>query len=78
MFCCEALAKQVEDHKPFVGGGGLYPAAVHPSGQIEHSSDGSWNVNGCCGGGCFVLHDMKFCPFCGTPLPGKISAEATS
>lgn len=29
---------------------------------------GVWSVNGCCGGGCFVLHDLKFCPFCGERL----------
>ena len=30
-------------------------------------SDG-WCLNGCCGGGCYVLIDMKFCPFCGGTL----------
>lgn len=25
-----------------------------------------FNVNGCCGGGCYVLSDLEFCPFCGT------------
>ena len=27
-----------------------------------------WQVNGCCGGGCYVLQDIKFCPFCGAAL----------
>ncbi len=27
-----------------------------------------WHVNGCCGGGCYVLQDIKFCPFCGERL----------
>jgi hypothetical protein len=73
MFCCEALAKEVRDHKPFVGGGGLYPESARPYGQIEQRDNGSWSVHGCCGGGCTVIDDMKFCPFCGTKLP-----EATS
>lgn len=25
-------------------------------------------VIGCCGGGCYVLSDLKFCPFCGVPI----------
>ena len=32
---------------------------------IEALDDGTWSVNGCCGGGCFVLNDIRFCPFCG-------------
>ena len=30
--------------------------------------DGSWNVNGCCGGGCYVLSEIRFCPYCGRHL----------
>jgi xanthine/CO dehydrogenase XdhC/CoxF family maturation factor len=30
--------------------------------------DKQWNVPGCCGGGCNVLFDLKFCPFCGSRL----------
>jgi hypothetical protein len=68
-FCCEALAKEVRENSGFVGGGGLYPASIQPTGQIEQDDDGTWNVNGCCGGGCFVLTNVRFCPFCGTKLP---------
>jgi hypothetical protein len=25
-------------------------------------------INGCCGGGCFVIHGIKFCPFCGKKI----------
>lgn len=68
-FCCEALAKEVGEHKAFAGGGMMYPPGMSPTGQIEQDRDGSWNVNGCCGGGCYVLNEIKFCPFCGTALP---------
>lgn len=36
--------------------------------QIEHGSNGEWCVNGCCGGGCYVLTDIRFCPYCGARL----------
>jgi hypothetical protein len=58
-FCCPELA---------------LATAARRSGNdrhIEQSSDGTWNVNGCCGGGCFVVTGMKFCPFCGSALPEK-------
>ena len=72
MFCCEALAKEVESHPPFAAGGFLYPPNCHPTGQIEYcEGNDSWNVNGCCGGGCYILENIKFCPFCGTRLPIK-------
>jgi hypothetical protein len=29
------------------------------------------SVNGCCGGGCFVLNDIKHCPFCGAEIKYK-------
>ena len=67
-FCCEALAKEANGHEAFAGGG-LYPKDMQPTGQIEQSNDGSWHVNGCCGGGCYVLQDIHYCPFCGTKLP---------
>ena len=51
-----------------VGGGGLYPAEMMPLSQFEKAQDGSWNVNGCCGGECYVVKNMKFCPYCGTGL----------
>ena len=67
-FCCEALAKEVNSVRAFAGGG-LYPASMQPTGQIEQADSGKWYVNGCCGGGCYVLKDIKFCPFCGSKLP---------
>lgn len=34
--------------------------------QFERFEDGTWDISGCCGGGCYVVRDMKFCPYCGT------------
>lgn len=28
----------------------------------------SWNIEGCCGGHCYVLDNVRFCPFCGAKL----------
>ncbi len=65
-FCCEQFAEEVDAYKDPVGGGYLYPPDMRPSGQIVYTE--GWHVNGCCGGGCYVLSDIKFCPFCGTKL----------
>lgn len=74
--CCEAFAREVCDLKAPIAGGYLYAGIVpRPTGQIEQSEDGAWNVNGCCGGGCFVITRMKFCPFCGTALSEKSEAK---
>jgi len=36
-------------------------------GIIDENVDGdSVNVNGCCGGGCYVLTRLVYCPYCGT------------
>jgi len=75
MFCCAALAKEVGEHRSFAGGGYMYPSVLHPTGQIEQCDDGSWAVNGCCGGGCYVLTEVRFCPFCGTKLPTDVAAK---
>ena len=72
--CCESFAKELREHQAFAGGG-MYPAILQPTGQIEQDDDGTWNVNGCCGGGCFVITGMKFCPFCGARLPMKADAS---
>jgi len=67
-FCCEAFAREVHGHSAFAGGGFLYPPGSQPIGQIERNSEGGWAVNGCCGGGCYVLPSIAFCPFCGSKL----------
>lgn len=37
--------------------------------QIElDKKTGLWNVNGCCGGGCYVLQDLAYCPWCGANI----------
>ncbi len=39
------------------------------SGQIElDEKEKAIDVNGCCGGGCYVLSSLKFCPFCGAKI----------
>jgi hypothetical protein len=68
-FCCDKFAEEAGALKAPAGGGWMYPPEVRPSAQFECSEeDGTWNINGCCGGGCYVVSDMKFCPFCGTKL----------
>ncbi len=63
-FCCDEFAKQTVDMS-FACGGWLYPKDMQPENQIELGEDGTWNVNGCCGGGCYVLIGIQYCPFCG-------------
>lgn len=38
------------------------------SGAFEWDGEGGMGINGCCGGGCYVLSGMKFCPFCGEEI----------
>lgn len=66
-FCCERFAKEAGEYQAPVGGG-FYPSSLRPDAQFEKSDDGTWSINGCCGGGCFVVTEMKFCPFCGINL----------
>lgn len=67
MACCEKWAEETGGLQAPVAGG-LYPDSMRPNAQIEPDEDGSWNVNGCCGGGCYVLSHVKFCPFCGASV----------
>ena len=55
-FCCDEFAKMAAGDED------------SPIPQFERSSDGTWSVNGCCGGGCYVCNGMRFCPFCGARL----------
>lgn len=67
-YCCDRFAKEAESLQAMAGGGFAYPASMRPNAQFVPDPDGTWNINGCCGGGCYVVTDMRFCPFCGTEL----------
>lgn len=58
-YCCEKFAEEAQDHAP---------SDMAPGVPQFVCSDGNWHIHGCCGGGCYVVTDMKFCPFCGTKL----------
>lgn len=71
-FCCDEFAEQAGAVKSLAGGGFMYPADMRPLSQFEcddgENGDGSWHINGCCGGGCYVVTNMKYCPYCGTKV----------
>ena len=67
-YCCKEFKKQVEELQSPIAGGLLYPEEMLPGGQFEIDDEGNWYINGCCGGGCHVVDDMKYCPYCGTSL----------
>lgn len=68
-YCCDRFRMECTTHQAWVGGGfGAYPADMEPTGQIEKDDDGGYAINGCCGGGCYVLTGVKYCPFCGSKL----------
>jgi len=46
-------------------GGGFGQPMPNPKQQFKKQKDGTWSIYGCCGGGCYVVNGMKFCPFCG-------------
>lgn len=68
-YCCDRFLEDSTGIKPGVGRGFLYPKESHPDAQFELDEDGkSWNIKGCCGGGCYVVTGMLFCPYCGMRL----------
>lgn len=72
-YCCAAFAEQAMKLQEMAGGGFAYPSAMHPHSQFEPDTEtDTWNINGCCGGGCFVVTDMRFCPYCGARLINPI------
>jgi hypothetical protein len=66
--CCKDFAEQAGKYQAPAGGGFLYGYEMMPSAQFEKGESGTWNINGCCGGGCYVVTDMRFCPYCGAGL----------
>lgn len=78
-YCCEKFAKEAGQIQAMAGGGFAYPAEFHPSAQFEPDGEGkTWNINGCCGGGCFVVSEMQFCPFCGTYLEHPVHGHSAT
>lgn len=65
-YCCEKFAEQA-GRLQAPSGGGIYPPEMRPSAQFQRDENG-WHINGCCGGGCYVVTDMRFCPYCGSAL----------
>ena len=35
------------------------------NGGLEVDFENEINSPGCCGGGCYIMSDIKFCPWCG-------------
>ncbi len=69
MACCEKFAESAGKLQALAGGVGLYPQSICPPAQFEfNEQDNTWGINGCCGGGCYVVTGMVFCPFCGAKL----------
>lgn len=54
-YCCEKFAAKVERFQF---------EDVAPLTEEE----APWAINGCCGGGCYVVTGMRYCPYCGTKL----------
>ena len=58
-YCCEKFEEEAGREQAF-----------------EPDQDGeTWNINGCCGGGCFVVTEMRFCPYCGSKMESPHGAE---
>jgi hypothetical protein len=59
-YCCEQFAEQTG----------------HQNVGFEfYHNDQTWSINGCCGGGCWVVTGMQFCPYCGAKLEPEIELE---
>lgn len=68
-FCCKKFEEQAGNLQAVAGGGFLLPTEALPMAQFQPAIDGkTWNINGCCGGGCFVVTKMEYCPYCGNKL----------
>lgn len=68
-FCCDRFAEESGRIQAMEGEVFVYPPGMTKIVQFEPDYDGeTWNINGCCGGNCFVVTEMRFCPFCGAKL----------
>lgn len=49
---------------------------LQPRAGIELDGGGkTWNVSGCCGGGCFVMEGIRYCPWCGVDIYQPLRSE---
>lgn len=70
IFCCKQFKKQSK--LKALSGGGIGYKGFTPESQIEYDKEKDvFHVKGCCGGGCFVLVNLIFCPWCGKKLSNK-------
>lgn len=60
--CCEEWARAVGEVLSYQP----YSAFRKPTAQIMRNAEGTYDVAGCCGGGCNVLDGLRFCPWCGS------------
>ena len=35
---------------------------------VDYDPEHGYSIRGCCGGGCYVIYDFRYCPFCGEKL----------
>lgn len=61
--CCDDMAANIAKTS-------VDTTAVIEAYPIDNKVEVS--VNGCCGGGCFVLSDIHFCPFCGKEIMVRV------
>lgn len=45
-----------------------FKSEVRDGNIVPDERGSTWNVPGCCGGGCYVLVNLTFCPFCGANI----------
>jgi hypothetical protein len=60
-YCCAEFEEQTKE--THYGDGGFH----------KYSGEDTWSIWGCCGGGCSVLGDTRFCPFCEASIVGFLA-----
>lgn len=60
--CCEHMDKAIEDR--------VFEVTLGGDKGYRGKEDGynHYNINGCCGGGCYVLSWIQYCPYCGSMI----------